>query len=366
LRTRAKEFNSETPAFLNKRQHDSKDSLARKKHKKYRHYLVNDEEDDAETNEDDFTQLYMSKGRPKGLGKGPPKGKGKGKNGKPGKGGFRAQQHRHVAPQLSFDSPKGKGKGKSFSKGKGKTSRFGDRGKGENFPPKAEAGSSSHTPVTCGFCHKIGHITENCRRRLALHNNTLYQQTRSKFSGRQQLLFDGLENSVFSHNTCSWCLQSHCDGSSCTPPEEPLFFTQTNNAFCDEILPLVKNAKLELPVDSNEPLSPEQFHFEDSYWGNQYGYPNDSTEQYAYIYDVNNDNNVNQQYYPQQQYAEDWGSDWHWPSFNYEVANHQPSHHAVKQESLQRNEDDGSEDTREGLMLEEDDQDTIYNDGLEQ
>jgi hypothetical protein len=60
----------------------------------------------------------MSKGRPKGLGKGPPKGKGKGKNGKPGKGGFRAQQHRHVAPQLSFDSPKGKGKGKSFSKGK--------------------------------------------------------------------------------------------------------------------------------------------------------------------------------------------------------------------------------------------------------
>ena len=275
LRTRAKEFNSEIPAFLNKRQHDSKDPLARKKHKKYQHYLVNDEEDDAETHEDDFTQLYMSKGRPKGLGKGPPKGKGKGKNGKPGKGGFRAQQHRHVAPQLSFDSPKGKGKGKSFSKGKGKTSRFGDRGKGESFPPKAEAGSSSHTPVTCGFCHKIGHITENCRRRLALHNNTLYQQTRSKFSGRQQLLFDGLENSVFSHNTCSWCLQSHCDGSSCTPPEEPLFFTQTNNAFCDEILPLVKNAKLELPVDSNEPLSPEQFHFEDSYWGNQYGYPND-------------------------------------------------------------------------------------------
>ena len=108
---------------------------------------------------------------------------------------------------------------------------------------------------------------------------------------------------MFSHNTCSWCLQSHCGGSSCTPPEEPLFFTQTNNAFCDEILPSVKNAKLELPVDSNEPLSPEQFHFEDSYWGNQYGYPNDLTEQYAYIYDVNNDNDVNQQHYPQQQWA---------------------------------------------------------------
>jgi hypothetical protein len=33
LRTRAKEFNSEIPAFLNKRRHDSKDPLARKKHK---------------------------------------------------------------------------------------------------------------------------------------------------------------------------------------------------------------------------------------------------------------------------------------------------------------------------------------------
>ncbi len=83
LRTRAKEFNSEIPAFLNKRRHDSKDPLARKKHKKYQHYLVNEEEDDAETHADDLTQLYMSKGRPKGLGKGPSKGKGKGKTASP-------------------------------------------------------------------------------------------------------------------------------------------------------------------------------------------------------------------------------------------------------------------------------------------
>jgi hypothetical protein len=57
LRTRAKEFNSEVPTCLNKRQHNSKDPLARKKHKRYQHYLVNDEEDDAETHEDDLTQL---------------------------------------------------------------------------------------------------------------------------------------------------------------------------------------------------------------------------------------------------------------------------------------------------------------------
>jgi hypothetical protein len=99
---------------------------------------------------------------------------------------------------------------------------------------------------------------------LTWYNNTLYQQTRSKFSDRQQLLFAGLENSVFSPDACSWCLQSHSDGSNCTPPEE--------------ILPLVKNAKLELPVGSNEPFSPQHFHFQDSYWGDDHSYP------YASIY----------------------------------------------------------------------------------
>ena len=73
------------------------------------------------------------------------------------------------------------------------------------------------------------------------------------------------------------------------PPEEPLFFTQTNNAFCEEILPLVKNAKLELPVGSNEPLSPQHFHFQDSYWGDDHSYPyahQYTNEQNAYIYDI--------------------------------------------------------------------------------
>ncbi len=157
-------------------------------------------------------------------------------------------------PVDTFDNSKGKGKGKpSFQgnvvnpKGKGKSSSsFGNRGKDKTIPSLAREsntslGISSHTSIVCGFCHKIGHTTENCRKRTALHSNTLYQQTRSKFSGRQQLLFAGLsENSVFSPDSCSWCLQSHCDGSNCTPSEEPLFFTQTNNAFCEEILPQVK------------------------------------------------------------------------------------------------------------------------------
>jgi hypothetical protein len=62
-----------------------------------------------------------------------------------------------------------------------------------------------------------------------------------------------------------------CDGGNCYPPDDPVFFTETNNIFCEEILPLVKNAKLELPLDSADPLIPYQFHFEDTGWGQQWG-----------------------------------------------------------------------------------------------
>jgi hypothetical protein len=79
-----------------------------------------------------------------------------------------------------------------------------------------------------------------------------------------------LENSVFSPHTCSWCLSSECDGTHCYPPDDPVYFTETNNIFCEEILPLVKNAKLELPLDSADPLIPYQFHYEDSGWGQQW------------------------------------------------------------------------------------------------
>ncbi len=80
-----------------------------------------------------------------------------------------------------------------------------------------------------------------------------------------------LENSVFSPNTCSWCLSVSCNGGNCYPPDDPVFFTETNNIFCEEILPLVKNAKLELPLDSADPLIPYHFYFENSGWGQQWG-----------------------------------------------------------------------------------------------
>ncbi len=173
--------------------------------------MTSEETQESDSQDEEQTQFYMKKGYPKGLGKGLGKGKGKGKKGKPGKRGYRDHQHMHVAPQLSFDGSKGKRKGKSPFKGKGKSFHFGNRGKGDaGLPHRSESSSSpavsSHTAITCGFCHKIGHTIDNCRKRQALHSSTLYQQTRSKFSGRQQLLFDKLEDSVFSPNTCTWCL----------------------------------------------------------------------------------------------------------------------------------------------------------------
>ncbi len=162
--------------------------------------MTSDEISESDSQEEEQTQLYMKKGYSKGLGKGLGKGKGKGKKGKPGKGGYRDQQHKHVAPQVSFDGCKGKGKGKPPFKGKGQPFLNGNWGKGDaGHPHRSETGSSS------------------------------YQQTRSKFNGRQQLLFDKVEDSVFSPNTCSWCLCASCDGNNCSPPpEEPLFYTQTN------------------------------------------------------------------------------------------------------------------------------------------
>ena len=371
LRTRAKEFATEVPAFLNRKQQDPRPQAAKRKFKKFQHYMTSEETNESDSQEEEQTQLYMKKGHPKGLGKGLGKGKGKGKKGKPGKGGYRDHQHRHVAPQLSFDGPKGKGKGKGKFplKGKGKSFHFGDRGKGDaGLPRRSESSSSpavsSHTAITCGFCHKIGHTIDSCRKRQALHSSTLYQQTRSKFSGRQQLLFDKLEDSVFSPNTCTWCLCSTCDGNNCSPPEEPLFYTQTNNAFCEEILPLVKNAKLEFPIDSGDPASPQHYHFQDSHWGEEQEYPyahQYASEHNTYIYDVNNDNEYNQYHYPEKSYFdESWESEWdNYPLYNYGSQTHEDTYEPPK----------GAEDNSskgEGLLLEEDEDETIHSDGYDQ
>ncbi len=186
----------------------------------------------------------------------------------------------------------------------------------------------------------------------------MYQQTRRKLSGRQQLLFAGIENSVFSPDACSWCLQSHCYSSNCTPPEEPLFSTQTNKAFCEEILPLVNNAKLELPVGSNEPLNPQHFHFQDSYWGGDHSYPyahQYANEQKTYTYDINNNHEYNQYHHAQQYKSDDEYSD-----YNYEGAPHESSQYNIEDSTVEQVE------TNEGLLCEENDACTLCNDGLKE
>jgi hypothetical protein len=135
-----------------------------------------------------------------------------------------------------------------------------------------------------------------------------------------------------------------------------LFFTQTNDAFCEDILPLVKNAKLELPVDSSD-LSPQQFNFQESHWGeDDHGYPyahQHSNERSTYIYDVNNDDWYNQYHYPQQKH------EGYCPSYNYEAG----MQGSPQQESSQYEE---HETANADLLIEEDDDSVIYDDGLSQ
>jgi hypothetical protein len=130
--------------------------------------------------------------------------------------------------------------------------------------------TESVKPIACDFCHKPNHVRQNCRKLQALNNSKTYRQARNRHDNRRQYLFTMMENSVFSTNTCSWCLSSSCNGGNCYPPDDPVLFTETNNIFCEEILPLVQNAKLELPIDSADPLIPYQFHFENSGWGQQW------------------------------------------------------------------------------------------------
>jgi hypothetical protein len=107
-----------------------------------------------------------------------PKGKGKGKG----------------APTVKVNTSQGKGnffqKGASHYKGKGSS-----KGKSYKGSPKGNrtpSGSTTTTGLVCDFCHMHDHISQNCRKRQALHNSVSYQQARSQFDTRQQLLIDQL------------------------------------------------------------------------------------------------------------------------------------------------------------------------------
>jgi hypothetical protein len=142
-----------------------------------------------------------------------------------------------------------------------------------------------------------------------------------------------------------------------------MFFTQTNNAFCEEILPLVKNAKLELPVGSSDPLNPQHFHFQESYWGeDDYSYPYahqyTNNEYDSHIYDVNNNYEYDQYHYPPQNYDEGW------ENYNYEEESHLAGY--TPPDKNQSDEPDDDYNTREGLLCEEDAEVSFFGDDLKQ
>jgi hypothetical protein len=114
-----------------------------------------------------------------------------------------------------------------------------------------------------------GHLEQNCRKRLALHNSAPYQQAKSTFTPRQQLIVDQLEDTLFAPNVCSWCLACAYTRTpeSCYPPEDPDFYTEVTHLFQSTLLPYVQSAKLGLPIDDSAPLMPHHFAFEETEWG---------------------------------------------------------------------------------------------------
>ena len=182
-----------------------------------------------------------------GKGKGNGKGKGKDVKGrvKGGKG-----------------NPKGKGLRKGFkgghaSKGAGASTSL-------QLPLQATASSasatSSHTNtagVKCYFCHQTGHYKSQCPKWQTLRSSPSYQHTRQQ-TPRLGLIFDHLEDAVFAPDqSCLWCTDSLCDGTNCASTFEPNDFHDATVLFMQQLQPLVANAKLDRPLDSNPPLSRE-------------------------------------------------------------------------------------------------------------
>ena len=183
------------------------------------------------------------------IGKGKSNGKGKGKDVKGRVKGGKG-------------NPKGKGlrqgfKGGHASKGAGASTSL-------QLPLQATASSASATPshtttagVKCYFCHQTGHYKSQCPKWQTLRSSPSYQHTRQQ-TPRLGLIFDHLEDAVFAPDqSCLWCTDSLCDGTNCASTFEPNDFHDATVLFMQQLQPLVANAKLDRPLDSNPPLSRE-------------------------------------------------------------------------------------------------------------
>jgi hypothetical protein len=72
------------------------------------------------------------------------------------------------------------------------------------------------------------------------------------------MIFDHLEDTVFAPDSfCLWCADTTCDGTHCSSAFDPHDFHEATTLFMQQLQPLVANAKLDRPLDSNPPLSRE-------------------------------------------------------------------------------------------------------------
>ncbi len=261
LRVRAKEFNVPLPLFLKKRSVDKGKGSSNPKRPRFSTTPARSQPRSYHRPQTNMVSLLAQTSKGKGSGKGKATTKGT-RSGVPST----VSESSSSTPTSNTWSPASTtgalGTSPSPFNGKGKQKGKFTKGKSSR-PPNSGASS----PLICNFCHLHGHTERNCRKKNALHHSNSYQQARSQFNNRQQLVMDQLENSLFASNVCSWCLQSNCTTATCYPPEDPEFYTETTHLFQSTLLPYVQNAKLGLVVDNAAPLMPQHLAFDGADWG---------------------------------------------------------------------------------------------------
>ena len=262
LRVRAKDFNVPLPLFMKKRVVDKGKGSSNPKRPRSSVTLPSRSQPRLYNRPQTNVASFLTQ-TPKGKGHG--KGKVTTKGARSGVSSTVSESSSTAPPRTPWSPPIHKGShGTPPASFKGKGKQKGKFSKGKDSRP-LKGGASSQ--LICSFCHLHGHEERNCRKKNALHYSNSYQQARSQFDNRQQLVMDQLENSLFAPNVCSWCLQTNCTTTTCYPPDDPEFYTETTHLFQSTLLPYVQNAKLGLAVDNAAPLMPQHFAFDGADWG---------------------------------------------------------------------------------------------------
>ena len=261
LRVRAKEFNVPLPLFMRKRVVDKGKGPSNPKRSRSSTPLPKTQHRSYNRPQTNMVSLLAQTPKGKGIGKGKTMTKGA-RSGVPSTVSESSSTTPSSTPWSPAVNTGSKGTTSSSFKGKGK-----QKGKSLKGKSSRTLQGSASPQIICTFCHLHGHTERNCRKKNALHHSNSYQQARSQFNHRQQLVMDQLENSLFAPNVCSWCLQTNCTTTTCYPPDDPEFYSETTHLFQTTLLPFVQNAKLGLAVDNAAPLMPQHLAFDGADWG---------------------------------------------------------------------------------------------------